>query len=242
MRATKTYLQRYGKPVAFYSDKHTVFHVNKKAGIGGNGMTQYGRALHQLGIEILCANTPAAKGRVERAHGTLQDRLVKEMRLEGISSIPEANAWIDEYVETYNARFAKPPQIPANVHRSVQPYEDLDEIFTWQEPRTLSRSLTLQYHKVLYLVEPTRQNQRLAGRRVTIIDFPDGSIKIRYEGRDLQYREFDKLTHVHQGEVVSHKRLGAMLTFIAEQQNAKPQEKRSIKCPTRRYPAPALLT
>jgi hypothetical protein len=66
MQATKTYIERYGKPVAFYSDKHTNFHVNKRSGIGGNGMTQYGRALHELGIEILCANTPAAKGRVER--------------------------------------------------------------------------------------------------------------------------------------------------------------------------------
>lgn len=68
------YIERYGKPVAFYSDKHTVFHVNKRSGVGGNGMTQYGRALHELGIEFMCANTPAAKGRVERAHGTLQDR------------------------------------------------------------------------------------------------------------------------------------------------------------------------
>jgi hypothetical protein len=72
MQATKLYIERYGKPVAFYSDKHTVFHINKRSGIGGNGMTQYGRALHELGIEIMCANTPAAKGRVERAHGTFQ--------------------------------------------------------------------------------------------------------------------------------------------------------------------------
>jgi winged helix-turn helix protein len=79
--------------------------------------TQYGRALHELGIEILCANTPAAKGRVERAHGTLQDRLVKEMRLEGIFSIADANAWIDGFVETYNARFSTPPSLPTDVHR-----------------------------------------------------------------------------------------------------------------------------
>jgi len=105
MQATKLYIERYGKPVAFYSDKHTVFHVNKRSSVGGNGMTQYGRALHELGITIICANTAAAKGRVERAHGTLQDRLVKEMRLEGISTIFDANAWIDGFLETYNARF-----------------------------------------------------------------------------------------------------------------------------------------
>jgi hypothetical protein len=86
MQATKLYLERYGKAVAFYSDKHTVFHNNKRSGFGGTGMTQHGRALHELGVDIMCANTPAAKGRVERAQGTLQDRLVKDMRLEDISS------------------------------------------------------------------------------------------------------------------------------------------------------------
>jgi hypothetical protein len=242
MQATKTYIERYGKPVAFYSDKHTVFHVNKRSGVGGNGMTQYGRALHELGIEIMCANTPAAKGRVERAHGTLQDRLVKEMRLEGISSMDQANAWIDEFVEGYNARFSKPPSVAVNLHRPLMDYEDLDDIFTWQEQRSLSASLTLQYDKVLYLVDPSRENQRLAGKRVTVVDYPDGRIKIRYEGRDLEYREFDKLTHIHQGEVVSHKRLGAMLAMVGEQQKRLPQDKRSLKCPTRRYPAPARLT
>ena len=197
-------------------------------------MTQYGRALHELGIEILCANTPAAKGRVERAHGTLQDRLVKEMRLEGISTIADANAWIDGFVETYNARFSKPPSLPIDLHRPLMDFEDLDDTFTWQEQRSLSASLTLQYDNVLYLVDPSHEHQRLAGKRVTVIDYPDGRIKIRHEGRDLAYREFDKLTQTHQGEVVSHKRLGAMLTFLAEKSTEGPQEKRSIKCPTPR--------
>src|SRR5258708_4737565 len=81
--ATRAYLERYGKPVAFYSDKHSVFRVNKKDAVGGDGMTQFGRALHALNIDIICANSSQAKGRVERANGTLQDRLVKEMRLSG---------------------------------------------------------------------------------------------------------------------------------------------------------------
>jgi transposase len=235
MQATKSYIERYGKPVAFYSDKHTVFHVNKRSGVGGNGMTQYGRALHELCIEIMCANTPAAKGRVERAHGTLQDRLVKEMRLEGISTINDANSWIDHFVEIYNARFSKAPALPVNVHRPLMDYENLDETFTWQEQRSLSAALTLQYDKVLYLVDPVRENQRLAGKRVTVIDYPDGRIKIKYEGRELGYREFDKLTHTHQGEVVPHKRLGAMLELISHNQKLLQEEKRSLKCPTRRY-------
>lgn len=114
-------------------------------------------------------------------------------------------------------------------------FDDLDRIFTWQEARTLSASLTLQYDKGLYLIEPSSENQRLAGKRVLVIDYQDGKIKIRYEGRDLACREFDKLTHVHQGEVVPHKRLGAMQQMISDQRD----EKRSLKGPTRRYPAPA---
>lgn len=200
-------------------------------------MTQYGRALHELGIEIMRATTPAAKGRVERAHGTLHDRLVKEMRLHAISSIDQANAWINGFVEYYNMRFSKPPAFPIDVHRPLMSYDDLDAIFTWQEQRMLSASLTLQYDKVLYLVDPTPANQKLAGKRVLVIDYPDNRIKIQFEGRSLEYRQFDKLTHTRQGEVVSHKRLGAMLAMLSDS-----REKRSIKCPTRRYPAPARLT
>jgi hypothetical protein len=90
--ATQGYLEAHGKPVAFYSDKHSVFRV-AKAGVTGDGMTQFGRALHALNIEIICANTSQAKGRIERANKTLQDRLVKEMRLAGVSTLEAGNAF-----------------------------------------------------------------------------------------------------------------------------------------------------
>jgi hypothetical protein len=89
--ALEAYLRRHGKPIAFYSDKHSIFRVSKENAASGNGMTQFGRALSDLNIEILCANTSQAKGRVERAHHTLQDRLVKELRLAGINTIEAAN-------------------------------------------------------------------------------------------------------------------------------------------------------
>jgi hypothetical protein len=122
-------------------------------------------AAQVLGLSYRQANTAAAKSRVERTHGTLQDRLVKEMRLEGILSIADANAWIDTFVEIYNARFSKPPGLPINLHRPLMDFEDLDNTFTWQEQRSLSASLTLQYDKVLYLVDPSRENQKLAKAR-----------------------------------------------------------------------------
>ena len=97
------------------------------------------------------------------------------------------------------------------------------------------------YDKVLYLLEPTPENHKLVGKRVTVIDYPDNRIRIEYEGHNLTYREFDKLTQVHQAEIVTHKRLGSMLAFIQHEQQKQPHEKRSVRCPTRRYPAPAAL-
>src|ERR1700756_4774551 len=100
--ATRTYLERHGKPIAFYSDKHGVFRVNKKDAIGGDGMTQFGRALHALNIDIICANSSQAKGRVERANKTLQDRLVKELRLRGVSTIAAGNEFLPGFLADYN--------------------------------------------------------------------------------------------------------------------------------------------
>ena len=102
--ATRRYIDQHGKPLAFYSDKASIFRVNKASATGGDGHTQYGRALFELNIDGICANTPAAKGRVERAHLTMQDRLVKELRLEGISTIEAANAFMPTYVDHYNAQ------------------------------------------------------------------------------------------------------------------------------------------
>ena len=90
--AARAYLEAWGKPVAFYSDKHGVFRVNHPGALGGDGMTQFGRALHALNIDIICANSSPAKGRVERANKTLQDRLVKELRLAGAATLAEGNA------------------------------------------------------------------------------------------------------------------------------------------------------
>jgi len=216
--ATQSYLQRHGKPVAFYSNKHATFRVNKVGATGGNGMTQFGRALDQLNIDIICANVPQAKGRVERANGTLQDRLVKELRLEGISSIEAGNAFLPGFIEDFNRRFAKEPFNEKDLHRPLAGDEDLDEAFAWQEERTVSQSLTLQYDKMLFILEPTPVTRSLARQRVTIYDYPDGRFEIRHQGLNLPYRTFDKLQQVDQAAVVENKRLGPALAYIAERQ------------------------
>lgn len=116
MDAMTAYIEAHGKPVALYSDKHGVYR-NNTASANGDGMTHLGRALEKLNIDIICAHSPQAKGRVERANGTLQDRLVKAMRLEGIATIAEANAFLPGYMARYNERFAKAPFDPRDVHR-----------------------------------------------------------------------------------------------------------------------------
>ena len=128
----------------FYSDKYSVFRVNRKNAVGGNGHTQFGRALFELNIEGICANSSQAKGRVERANLTLQDRLVKELRLHGISDMAAANAYVPTFIADYNRRFAKPARNDFDAHRAVRPDEILDLIFTVREPRRVSHSLTVQ--------------------------------------------------------------------------------------------------
>jgi hypothetical protein len=144
--ATRAYLERHGKPVAFYSDKASVFYVKRRAETAGKGVTQFGRAMYELNIDTFCANSSPAKGRVERAHLTLQDRLVKELRLRGISTIEAANAWAPAFRATYNARFAKPPRSTFDAHRPLRTDENLDAILTWRVRRKVSRSLPNSFH------------------------------------------------------------------------------------------------
>jgi transposase len=151
MRATKTYIERHGKPVALYSDKHSAFR-NNNATADGDGMTHLGRALHALNIEIICANSPQAKGRVGRANATLQDRLVKAMRLEGICSIEQANAFLPSYMTRHNLRFAKPALDPRDLHRPLAPHEDMEAEMVWREERTVTASLTLHYNKAMFIL------------------------------------------------------------------------------------------
>lgn len=228
MAATREYLEQHGKPTAFYSDRHAVFHVGKRDA-HTERLTQFGRVLKDLNIELICANSSQAKGRVERANKTLQDRLVKEMRLQSIDTIEQANAWLPDFIADFNRRFAKPPRYPKDMHRPLrESAEELNDIFAWQELRKLSKSLTFQYDKVVYLIDPTEENQRLVNQVVKVLDRPDGTIAIQYGHRKLEFKIFDKLADVDQGQVVENKRLGAVLKFAqAKQEEFEQQQKRS---------------
>ena len=222
--ATRRYLVSHGKPVAFYSDKASVFRSNRAEPQGGDGVTQFGRALSELNIDIICANSAPAKGRVERANSTLQDRLVKELRLQGVLSIEAANAFAPAFVADYNGRFAKAPKNPFNAHRPVLPTEVLDEIFTWQETRKLSQSLSFNYQRQLFLVPDTEETRLLAGQRVTVVELSDGTVEARHAGKLLPLTRFSKDdAEITQGTIVSNKLLAGVLQHIKGKQAEKTQ-------------------
>jgi transposase len=201
--AARHYFERYGKPGAFYSDKHGIFHLNNLTVTPGDGLTEFGRAMQELDIQIICANTPQAKGRVERANQTLQDRLTKELRLRGISTPEEANAYLPTFIEEYNRRFAVEPRSHLDAHRPLRSTDDLDWILSRREMRSLSKNLTLQYHKVIYQIRVDRPTYAMRKAVVTISENAKGEVSILYKGKPLHFVIFHQ--QVHQAVVVPAK-------------------------------------
>ncbi|GAM01848.1 ISNCY family transposase [Sphingomonas parapaucimobilis] len=233
LQATRTYLERHGKPIAFYSDKHSAFR-NNRATADGDGMSHLGRALDKLGVEIICANSPQAKGRVERANSTLQNRLVKAMRLEGISSIEEANTFLPSYLLRHNAQFACPPADPRDAHRPLAAHENVEAEMVWRVERSVTGALALHYNKAMFILEPTPLARTLARKRVHVCEFPDGRIEVRHGEVVLPYRVYDKMQRVNQAEIVENKRLGAALAMAQALQSANPHHRqRNNNAPAR---------
>ena len=223
--ATRAYLEMHGKPLAFYSDKATVFRNNQKDAEGGHGYTQFGRAMYDLNIDSICANTSEAKGRVERANLTLQDRLVKEMRLRNISTMAAGNEYAPTFIADFNKRFAKPPLNNFDVHRLVRPDEDLTLIFSVHDKRKMSSRLTLQIDHSLYMFSDTIEARSKIGKFVDVYEYPDGHIEVKGNGIALPYTIYDKLPVVNQGAIVDNKRLGHILRISQELQRKRDSRK-----------------
>ena len=196
-KAIRGYIKQYGRPFVFYSDKHGIFRVNLPEAQSGTGETQFGRAMRELGIEVICANTPQAKGRVERANGTLQDRLVKELRLKNINDLVTANQFLPEFIEDYNKRFSVIPLNPTDVHRKEIPDDDtLNLILSFQHDRILSKNLELSYNNVIYQVKTEGSGYQLRNSKIRVSDNLEGTIKLLYKGKELAYKIFDKKNRV----------------------------------------------
>jgi hypothetical protein len=221
--ALALYLKRHGAPIAFYSDKHSVFRVAKKDAKGGQGMTQFGRALCELNIEILCANSSQAKGRVERMNRTLQDRLVKELRLAGIDTMDAGNAFLPDFMDDYNARFAVVPARSDDLHRPVNLAPDrLSDILCKREQRYVGSQLTFSYERKRIMLEETDVTRGLVGKYVETYAYTDGRLDVRWKGYSLPYTVFDKDQRVTHAAITENKRLGDILAYIKERQDERP--------------------
>ena len=161
--------------------------------------------MQELDIQIICANTPQAKGRVERVIQTLQDRLPKELRLRGISSREAGNAYLPEFMADFNRRFAVPPRSTHDAHRPLTAKDDLARIFTWQETRLLSKNLTLQFQKVIYQIQTPRPTYAMRHAAVTVCQDAQGKITLLYKGKSLEYTIFHK--QARQAEIVESKQI-----------------------------------
>jgi transposase len=230
--AMRGYLEQHGKPVALYSDRASVFHCNSHAVTPGKGVTQFGRALYELNVDTFCANSSQAKGRVERANLTLQDRLVKELRLRGISTKEAANAYAPHFIADFNGRFGKMPRSTFDAHRALRADDDLDLILTVRVPRRVSKVLTVQYDRVIYLLEDTVANRSLVHCYLDVFEYPDGRIEIRVNGAALPCVPYDRLSEIDQAAVVDNKRLGHALQ-MAQVIQAQRDDRRASGSPSR---------
>jgi len=193
MTLLRDYLRQYGRPLAIYADQASHFKVNRPTTLaedlaGLEAETQIGRALRELGIEYIPAHSAPAKGRVERHFGICQDRLVKELRLADISTIDQANRFLDEvFMSDYIERFAQPSAHPVDAHRPIDGY-DLDAILSHQEERTVDNDYTIRYRNVRYQIVPQSQLPGLRRAKVIVQQRLDGTLAVHWRDRYLQVR------------------------------------------------------
>jgi Homeodomain-like domain len=189
MESFKRYIQKHGLPLSVYLDKHTTYKSTAKPTIedelnNAKPLSEFERALKELGVEVIHANSPQAKGRIERLFGTLQDRLVKEMRLRGIGTIVEANAFLEGYLPVYNRRFSVCPKEKDDLHRSLVKGMNLEAVLCMKTERTLRNDFTVAHHHQLYQIE-----ERTRASKVMVEDRINGSMRIMYQDRPLRFRE-----------------------------------------------------
>lgn len=220
MGVLQDYILQHGLPAALYSDRHSIFRINrgdKKP--TGDEQTQFGRALHQLGIESIHANSPQAKGRVERANQTLQDRLVKEMRLQGIDSQDAANVWLPQFIRAFNRRFAVQATQPGDAHVPFvgQPAA-LRRILAVHTSRRLSDNLSCQHAGLLYQINNADRGLALRRASVDVVQHVDGEIELLWQSRPLAHSTCSKAEK--QGPAVDAKEVNGKVDLALSRRTA----------------------
>jgi transposase len=191
--ALRAWIEQYGVPMQLYVDWKNLYKRSANAQErlrGEEPMTQFGRMCEKLGIELIAANSPQAKGRVERVHGTHQDRLVKKLRRKKIATHAEANAYLEaEYLPEHNRRFARPALRPENYHRRAPCAAKLDKIFRLETERAISDDWVVRYDNRFFQLEPRSENYAPARGQVLVCEWPDGRLDIEYRGRAVRWWE-----------------------------------------------------
>jgi transposase len=189
------YVRKRGLPMALYVDKDSIYRINdpqaREEGRqrGREPLSQFGRAMKQLGVKMIFANSPQAQGRVERTNGTLQDRLVKALRVAGISTIPQANEFLQrEFLPDYNRRFGNRACGAADVHRKVPPGLALAEVLCVQETRTVGRDWCVSYEGRVLQLDKRHEKLALAGRRITVLELAEGGLRLMHRGQRLRWQ------------------------------------------------------
>jgi hypothetical protein len=220
MAALERHIRHHGLPAALYSDRHSIFRINAVE-VANNAQTQFARALAQLGIEGIQANSPQAKGRVERANQTLQDRLIKEMRLCGINDQASANAWLPTFMADFNRRFAVRPVASSDAHVAyLGKADDLKRILSVQVERHLSKNLSCQYGGDLLQVKTQSQGLSMRGAKVCVHCHQDGRIELSWQGRSLTFEKVIKPQKQH--APVDGKTVNARVEFALQKRGHSP--------------------
>lgn len=220
METMKDYISEYGLPRALYSDKYGVFRINSKETVEREQLTQFGRAMKELDVEIICANSPQAKGRVERGNQTLQNRLVKELRLRGINNIGDANEFLKDYKHILSDKFAVKPESPENAHRPCKfTEEELDRIFSIKSERIISKNLEIAYKNKVYQIQTDKQALTMRNGKAEIYENFEGKVRIFYKEKELEYKVFEKPEK--QIETKSSKTLNKYLDKVIKEQDKR---------------------
>ena len=220
MRLERQYIMKYGRVEALYSDKYGVFRINKKECLHLGLVTEFGRALKELGIELICAHSAQGKGRVERGNETHQDRLVKALRLAGINTIEEGNLFLPQYFEKHNEKFGVLAKENKDAHRPLLLSQNLDRIFCYKSERSVSKNLEIQYNNIIYQILQEKPSRALCHAKVMVLESLEGDISIEYRCKPLCFNKFHKQECI--GKIIDIKELN---NFFNEK---KPAYKPSI--------------
>jgi len=186
----EAWARQHGLPQSLYVDRDSIYRCEGVGSVaeqlaGKEPQTQFGRAMEELGVELILANSPQAKGRVERMNGVLQDRLVKALRLEGISDLKTANTFLrKKYLPAFNRKFAVPAASPADVHRKAP--RELNRVLSWQEERVVQRDWTVVHERRWYQLDRRHETMSLAGKKVIVRTLRDGTVEVEHRGKKLK--------------------------------------------------------